>query len=270
MCLKTKIFLLLFILISISSAFALNITLNASNSCLTDGYITSDYNNSWFIDVVRAGTGVYGWQGYSKWNISSIPINSTIQDTQLCYLVDFTYPSVQEGHVGWMGLDNQTWDNATWNDRPSGLNTTFMNEENMTGCDTLCRKCFNVTNQVKKDYDLGNVNTSFVYNFTDNPSNHNSELYTCSLLPIYRPYVVVTYELPTTTTTLPPTTTTLPTTTTTLLTPINIGFENILRDIGEGLGNFLNVIREPVSTIIIGLGLVSVVLFIIYAIASMI
>jgi len=95
-----------------------------------------------------------------------------------------------------------------------------------------------------------------------------------------------TYSPPTTTTTIPTTTTTSTTTTsttlittttvttttlapttTTLVTPTTLGqFGETLHDIGEGTGNFLYTIREPLVNIILGLGLVSIILFMVYAI----
>jgi hypothetical protein len=71
----------------------------------------------------------------------------------------------------------------------------------------------------------------------------------------------------TTTTTIPPTTTTIPSTTTTILSGEGI-LGRTLSDIGEGTGNFLNAIKEPATKMVMSVGMIGVILFIFYAIAS--
>ena len=151
---------------------------------------------------------------FLKYNLTSLPTGKIVKNATFC---GFTFEVYNGGvllhsrHVA-----NYTWteETITWNTNPctaGNCNTTIQGVQGAI-CSNGAYCCVDVTNGVKKDYDLGYMNTSFFINTTE-----QSPVKNC----MFRdketgtnPYLNVTLEDPPTTTTSSTTSTTSTTTTT--------------------------------------------------------
>lgn len=144
------LYILLFLIISISTVSAETLHLVNYPSDSMGDLRTEDNNGAHAIP--------------SKWNVSGIPANSSVRDSQLCYFIFEIYEVVNffDDDVTVYRIDNQTWETSTIT--ASDLNTLTLDTPKTTtfnesfADDTWV--CVNVTEQVQKAVDNGNVNLS--------------------------------------------------------------------------------------------------------------
>jgi len=135
---------------------------------------------------------------YLNFNISAIPENQAIDNSQFCLYVLNTkkIQLININHV------YSVWDESiiTWNNQPCGINFDNSSACNLTAessvqMDSVIQNdwlCWNVSNMVLKDYNAGKQNISFVLSTSDSDINafNSKEAGDSSLIP----YLNVTYH----------------------------------------------------------------------------
>ncbi len=106
---------------------------------------------------------------YIKFNISSIPAGSIIEDTLLVlYMID-SYESGEIYSILTWELDNRTWteESLTWNTQPiSNIGALINNWTGRLGTGTHLHLNFSVTSWVNESFNNGYQNVSFFFNVT--------------------------------------------------------------------------------------------------------
>jgi len=148
-----------------STELSLNYSYDLGDCKVSESSPDTNFGSNAYVEAV--GGANERW-GYSKWDISGLESNITITFAQLC----FKYATIgANAYARIYHVYNQTWGEyeITWNNNPcskyfnetSQCNLTYESEIHATSPNG--EQCFNITNMLKKDYDLGNQNFSEVH-----------------------------------------------------------------------------------------------------------
>ncbi len=166
---------------------------------LGDAYVRgSDVNNNFGTASTLKTQNIY--RTYINFNISGVPENQAIDNATLCLYVLNTKKTqlINASHV-YVDFDESI---ITWNNQPCGdtfdnfsaCNLTAESFVQMDSSFSYTWRCWEVTDMVGKDYNLGNKNISIVIytEDSDGPNDFYSKEYaTDSTL---RPYLNITYH----------------------------------------------------------------------------
>ncbi len=165
----------------------------ADSENLGDAYVDTATNRG-DLNLLKTGN-IY--RSYLKFNISEIPENQNIDDAKLClYVITKKVQSINVSHV-YSNIDESS---IIWNNQPCGAgfdnssacNLTAESSVQVDGDSQNTWKCWNITNLVGKDYNLGKENVSIVLQTADSDANSfNSKEADNSGL---RPYLNITYS----------------------------------------------------------------------------
>ena len=176
-----------------------NVTENLEDTYLSQYTPTTNYGSYTTLPSGEGSTEDYAFWTIIKFNISSIPASSTIEDSKLCWYISTNAYDTGETATSWIyQLNNQTWTEEipTWNTKPNGIGSLIDTNNSIDGDWALFWLCFNATSWVNSEYNNYKTNVSFLWNSTLN-YNISDRLVANSKensLTSLSPYLNITYE----------------------------------------------------------------------------